>query len=542
LNLNWGQGLPFHPDENNIAISLQQLNCHLNNIRECFNPHFFAYGQFLTYVGFIFLSISKFFLNLLYSQTTNLNPIMILRILSAISSLITVVVCFFSVKEIIFKRKKIIGNTYLFGLLLLLILSPGLIQQAHFGTTESFIMMFYSFAVYFSILFIKKKIDLRKFINCSILTIGLAVATKASSLIIIGIPFLILIVESKNKLRSIVYYSLKLLVGVLIISIIFSPYNLISFKDFFGTLNYESSVALGNAKVFYTRQYEYTIPILFQFIKIFPYTLGLPLTSLFLAGLFLLPFNKINNFLRIFFLLYFIPSAFLYAKWTRFAAPVFPLMIIISFLFIYYLNEKLIKITKNNIFFWILILICILPGIAFLSIYLNVDSRIKASEWMLKNIPNNSYILSETANVVDLPASNKKEKTFRYVSFNFYELDNEKNLNNLLQEHLKNADYIFVLSRRLYANHTCYSDSQSNVRMVISLFSKRCEELKKKYPLLNDYYKTLFEQKKFKKVAEFSSYPTIKLFDKKIIEIKDEWAEETFSVFDHPVIRVYKKI
>jgi hypothetical protein len=45
----------------------------------------------------------------------------------------------------------------------------------------------------------------------------------------------------------------------------------------------------------------------------------------------------------------------------------------------------------------------------------------------------------------------------------------------------------------------------------------------------------------FKKVAEFSSYPTIKLFNRKIFEFKDEEAEETWTVFDHPVIRVYKK-
>lgn len=52
----------------------------------------------------------------------------------------------------------------------------------------------------------------------------------------------------------------------------------------------------------------------------------------------------------------------------------------------------------------------------------------------------------------------------------------------------------------------------------------------------------LFSEKKFKKVAELSSYPTIELFGKKVIEIKDEMAEETFTVFDHPVIRIYKRI
>jgi len=42
-------------------------------------------------------------------------------------------------------------------------------------------------------------------------------------------------------------------------------------------------------------------------------------------------------------------------------------------------------------------------------------------------------------------------------------------------------------------------------------------------------------------VAEFNSYPKITLFGKTFIEFPDENAEETWSVFDHPVIRIYKK-
>jgi hypothetical protein len=43
-------------------------------------------------------------------------------------------------------------------------------------------------------------------------------------------------------------------------------------------------------------------------------------------------------------------------------------------------------------------------------------------------------------------------------------------------------------------------------------------------------------------VAEITSCPHISLFGKKIYEIHDENAEETWTVFDHPVIRIYKRI
>jgi hypothetical protein len=42
--LNWGSGLYFHPDENNMATALSQLS------PSNFNP-LFAYGQFPLYLG-----------------------------------------------------------------------------------------------------------------------------------------------------------------------------------------------------------------------------------------------------------------------------------------------------------------------------------------------------------------------------------------------------------------------------------------------------------------------------------------------------------
>ena len=51
----------------------------------------------------------------------------------------------------------------------------------------------------------------------------------------------------------------------------------------------------------------------------------------------------------------------------------------------------------------VLLLFSIIPGIIFFGIYARPDSRIQASAWIYKHIPDESYILSETANVVDIP-------------------------------------------------------------------------------------------------------------------------------------------
>lgn len=307
----------------------------------------------------------------------------------------------------------------------------------------------------------------------------------------------------------------RFLLLTLIVTIMFSPQTFISFPEFFSSLMYESSVAVGTYIPFYTRQFVGSTPVVFQFMNIFPYALGWPLFILALLGFIFLSWkNKYVNFLRFAFLVYFIPTAFTFAKWSRFMTPVFPILSVFAILFLLRFPKKIIII---------IIAITIIPGFSYLSIYQQPDVRFTVSEWIYKNIPANSKILSETANVVDIPIPNNYSpitNNYQLASFNFYDLDQDRLLQNQLNQLIEAADYIFVPSRRIFKNHPA-----SN------------------YPILNNYYQQLFSGALgFKKVAEFSSYPKISLFGKTILEFPDEAAEETWSVFDHPVIRIYKKV
>ncbi|EKE13982.1 MAG: tetratricopeptide TPR_4 [uncultured bacterium] len=560
VNLGWGLPYPMHPDERNMATAIQQLNCifSITNFQNCFNPHFFAYGQFPLYLGYLIVYILKFFDGDLGTPIGFQEATISLRIISAVASIISVILLI-KIILLISNIKNQISKIHIkYQKLLIaiaLIFLPYAIQFAHFGTTESLLMLLYLAIIYFSLLFIDKKINTLSFVINSSLLIGMSLSTKVSSLIFLTIPLLVLLfnqeiikfktstLAAKNSLFFFGYRLMSKIIDLsififlsLVVFFIFSPHNFINFRDFVSSMNYESDVALGRSLVFYTRQFVDTSPLIFQLINVFPYALGWPTFILGSLGFVGLSWkDKKINLLRFSFLIYFIPSAMIYAKWSRFMTPIFPLILIFAILFI--LRIKVINVIKI-----IIIIIAILPGIAYLSVYQNPDVRFQASEWIYKNIPNNSYILFETANVVDIPIPNPKFQipnlNYQTVSFNFYDLDQSPELQMELVNYIGKADYIFVPSRRIFANHTCYKNDK------LQITNNKCQILKQEYPILNKYYEDLFSGKLgFEKVAEFESFPKICWPpNNNCLVFEDEQSEETWTVFDHPVIRIYKKV
>jgi hypothetical protein len=580
VNLGWGLPYPMHPDERNMASAIQQLSCQppifefnlpksmsgnwepitswIKIIRpldifNCFNPRFFAYGQFPLYLGYLITYFLKFFDGDMGFPISFQEAALSLRVISALASIINVFILIKIIELILnIKDQKSKINLALFSLIF--VLSPYAIQLAHFGTTESLLMMFYSAIIYFSLLFINKKIHILPFVVNSALCAGLSLATKVSSLVFLAVPFTVLLFDkdslklktsvllSKNSIVFFIYRLVSRIIDLLtlvwlslVVFIIFSPHNFINWREFLSSMSYESDVALGKSLVFYTRQFMDTKPFYFQAIKIFPYALGWMTYILGFLGIIGLPWNnKKNNLLRFAFFVYFIPSAVIYAKWSRFMSPIFPIISLFAVLLMLNIKDHLSKLISKlkvlnftfDFILYLFIFAAVVPGIAYLSIYQNIDVRFKSSEWIYKNIPNNSYILSETANVVDIPMENLKlgiqnqNKSFQVISFNFYDLDENLQIQSDLITHLQKAEYIFVPSRRIFANYQ-----------------------RDKYPLLDRYYTGLFDGKLgYKKVADFESFPKICLPNTdKCMVFEDEQAEETWTVFDHPVIRIYKK-
>lgn len=547
--LDWGNGLFTHPDEYHLVISASQLS-----FPDQLNPNFFSYGTVTIYLMYF----TKLLLSTVNHELITMNYFLIGRFFSALFSTLTI----FLIYKI---SRKFIPVGYALIAAALAALTPGLIQQAHFATPESNLIFFLLASLFFSLNFLQLS-KLRYLILASI-SLGIALGVKVSGAFFLSVPLLLITVKFWPHIPKIMFYGLVTIGTTLIALFIVDPYIFLDFPRFYSTFNYESSLAAGEIPVFYTRQFINTTSILFQLEKIYPYVLGLPLLVFGTLGFFLMLISIYeaprSNDRGIFSLLLrrernpseaeitshssaslrsrfsakgdkdqqnrllclilatgylslFLPNAFLFAKWTRFISPTFPFFAIFAAFFLYKLSE--LKIHKSlplilNTFYLLLVSLWLL---AFFSIYLRPDVRQEASNWLELSTPPGSTFLVEEGNMVDIPLAGN----FQRLSVNFYDFEDNPAVRQKALLSLSQSDYFLIQSRRIFFNH---------------------QRSPKQFPKTAAFYNALFSgQLGFTEVKKFTSYPVLSL-GRWRIEFPDEAAEETWSVFDHPVIRVFQK-
>ncbi|MDO8570414.1 MAG: phospholipid carrier-dependent glycosyltransferase [Candidatus Daviesbacteria bacterium] len=566
--LDWGQGLFTHPDEYYIVISANQLS-----FPNQMNPHFFNYGTFSIYLNYFTQQLLQLVTldQQIASSAYNLSPFLIGRFYSALFSTLTIPLIYLISLTFFNKKYSLLAAA-------LVALTPGLIQQAHFLTPESNLIFFIFLSLTFLLYFVKQKKSL--FLILSSASLGLALGVKISSAVLF-LPILlgIFLASPSASWRTIPKIISRIILSLFIILVtlfIIDPYLFLDFSSFLSSFKYESALAIGTIPVFYTRQFINTVPVLFQFEKIYPYALGPALLVFGIAGflamclsifrqchchpapLSVIPgltrdpeYNNLDScpsvlrpsgskdfrrndknttlvFLFIIlnstFLILFLSNAFLFAKWTRFISPTFPFFAIFSAFLLF----KISQFKINKYFSLILkdhriasfayssfLILTILWTLSYFSIYLKNDVRLQASNWIAQNLTPGTVFLEE-GNMVDIPLP----ENFKRLSLNFYDLDENILSQQKLKEDLEKSDYFIIQSRRIFANH---------------------QRLAEDFPVTANFYNQLFaDLLEFTEIKEINSYPQLNLLGWKI-DFPDEVAEETWSVFDHPVIRIFQK-
>ena len=383
------------------------------------------------------------------------------------------------------------------------------------------------------------------------LAFGLAMASKINAVTfgsVLAIIFLSLLVKEKIKiLPSILFFVL----GIFLAFRIFQPYAFegptffdISLNPKF-IQNLEELNNLGQPGSSFPPavQWNITIPIIYPLKHMILWGLGLPLGIVSLLGIIFSIYKIFSDILNSIIyrrwkellrsektiiltslisgsLLIFIYQGVQFAKPIRYFIIIYPLLSLLSGYFLVEIFNFLSKKTSKNTLFFIfsiLFFILLIWPIAFFSIYTRPHSRVQASEWIYENISKGSLLgVEHWDDGLPLPLDAKRDSAlYKFEELPMFAEDSDEKW-RILDEKFEKIDYVITSSNRVYGS------------------VPRAPE---KYPRTIKYYEDLFTNKlEFKKVAEFTSRPTI--FG---IEIIDDNADETFTVYDHPKVSIFKK-
>ncbi len=538
---NWDDGQYLHPDERFIISvlvdrihfpSLENLGTLLEpghsplNVRAIGRdgtPASFAYGSLPLYVtGFV-----AWVLGSLTGQDlkTFTHIVSIGRYLSALLDVGTVLLA------MLFARRAFGSLTALLTGLLLAT-SVLTIQLAHFYTTDSWITFFALAALYCAL---RIRDDHR--LLWPILAgaaLGAAFATKVS-IAALFLPIAVAIVTSPRTapsrsfvLRSAARAILTLGAAALVFAI-FEPYALWAPRPFLHDIVTQWEIISGRVDIPYTRQFAGTVPVVYQLDNLIRWGLGPVLGLAALASVLLAIRSNWRHSGTVEFLLltwivpYFLLISSAEAKFLRYTAPIVPALVILTGSFLArHLSRTSTRRLRRLLMIGataFVIVGTLIWAAAFASIYSRPHTRVAASEWIHEHVPAGSTITSEYwDDQLPLPLHSPPGRDqYQHLTLDLYaDRDNEQAF-SYVNDFLQQADYIVLSSDRL---------------------AESIPRLPWRYPVVSRYYALLESgQLGFQLVYESDDALHLGPF-----QINNRSADESFTVYDHPHVRIYKKV
>jgi Dolichyl-phosphate-mannose-protein mannosyltransferase len=155
----------------------------------------------------------------------------------------------------------------------------------------------------------------------------------------------------------------------------------------------------------------------------------------------------------------------------------------------------------------------LLYALAFVQIYRHPNTRVAASRWIHANVPAGSTIVDEHWDDA-LPVSGGERYHLRELPV--FDPDDQTKLRKL-HDGLRGADYYVLSSPRAW---------------------KTIGRLPSRFPIMVRFYDLLQHGRLgYRQAAQFTSYPRLLG-----IELRDLDAEEAFWVYDHPVVKIYRRV
>lgn len=547
FGLNWDQKQHLHPDERfltMVATSIkmpQSLGQYLDPKISPMNPYnlgyqFFVYGTFPLYLTKVAGVLTGW---------NNYESVHLLgRMLSAFFDL-GVVFLVFKIGQKLFNQKTGLWTAFFYSIMVL----P--IQLSHFFAVDTFLNFFLVFCFYLLLSFLQSP---RLVLSFALgLVFGLALACKISALYflpIIGLGYLYLFIQfvrrkKKERLLLVFFSGLTfLLASYLTLRIaqpaIFANANFFNFQPNPQFLdNLKQLKALNQPDTWFPPaiQWKKTQPLLFPLKNLIFWGLGLPLGLVSMAGFLNLTFVVIRNCQKklksnkVFFqtlVLLWIAGLFFYqgsqfCKTMRYFLPIYPFLALVSGFLVGKILNKIGQKNKKIFPFVLYSLFVILSiySLSFISIYTRPVTRVAASEWIYRYLPAGSTLANEYwDDPLPLYLPKKNPGQYKIEMLSLYDPETPEKWEKINSQ-LERTDYIVLSSNRLYGSIPRHSEY---------------------YPETSLYYQSLFDGSLgFEKIAEFTSYPCFPPIGPQLFCLPDDWAEEAFTVYDHPKVIIFEK-
>ncbi len=534
-NLNWDESFHLHPDERFLtmvgnAMKLPTtVNQYFDQKTSLLNPanigyRFFVYGRFP-------LILTKYLaVNL---NLDNYNDFTILgRQLSAFFDLLVIILVYKTAKLLIGKYREANFNkfqqisTIPFWAAFFYAVSVLPIQLSHFFAVDTFLNFFMFGSFYFALRY--SMTDGRtpplRYLFLSGVFFGLAMASKITALFILPLNLFFISFTYLGRPSRIGKLFLILLIyfGVSYFTLrLADPYLFQSTNFLNPTLNAQFMENLKQLKSFEGKDIWYPPAvqwikkpaIIFSLINLTVFGVGIPYFALAIIGIFNILISKKYELLIILFwvLAFFLYQSIQFVKAMRYFIFIYPFLTIFAGIGI----SKLFK-TKNYLFYVICFVIFLIWPLMFSSIYFNKHTRVEASEWVYKNLPSGSYILSESwDDSLPLAVANNYGKQFPGEQLPVFDPDASDKWQKI-NKSLGRADYYILSSNRGWGS---------------------IPTVPKKYPLMSKFYTELLANKNpsYKKIKEFKPYYY------KFFELPNSWVDESFTVYDQPTVIILKK-
>jgi len=599
--LDWDSGYYYtpHPDERAILTKVSQLGSTVGYSffdveNNSWNPKWFAYGSFPLY-------LLKFFQEVvIFIRGETLTDLRLLgRFISVIADMGTICFVYLIGKHMFGKREAIL-SAFFVGFCVLHV------QLSHFYAVDTLLTFFVTAILFFLYKISKSCSIKYSIIVGLLTGAGLATKISLfpiyftvfmSYLIFVTYPLKLSdsnVADFLNRLKYAIGCLAICFLTSLVMLFICQPYMLLDYSKFISDISEQSMMVRRLLDYPYTRQYIGTLPYYYQLYHLVIWGLGVPfgvfatfgvigsfirgitfksliyftlfaliipagiivftssLLSIFFAVIILFFALFLNFTVReqkaredILLLSWILPYLLIVGsfevKFLRYLLPIVPVLFLCSSRTLILIWEK-VKLKRIQIkysflaFVFLGLFFGVIYLISFSSIYSQKHPGVRMSNWIQANVPEGSLVLNELWDEY-LPNMGK----YRLKTLNLYQP--EKALKKAeISSRLSEADYVYIYSHRLYAT---------------------ISELPDRYPDTSAYYRVLFSGKLgYELVHSESTFPSIgnfaiinetffsdhleaprglnNFFPSRYINLGK--ADESFSVYDHPVNLLFRNV